>query len=78
MGRSIRESLSPEAGFRNSHLGGVQEINSLLKSSRKKVGMGKPKSFTNQVWEKRVHTMSALAGDFQADNLAPPMAALGP
>lgn len=52
VGRSVRESLRPEAGFRNSHLGGVQEIKNLLKSSWKKMGMGKPESFTDQVWEK--------------------------
>lgn len=59
--KNIRESLRLGSRFSNSHLGGVQKVNNLLTSSRKKVWMGKPESFTNQV---------CLSCDFQADNLA--------
>lgn len=58
--RNIRESLRLESRFSNSHLGGVQKVNNLLTSSRKKVWMGKPES----------SLIRSVLADFQADNLA--------
>lgn len=69
--RSIRQNLRLGPRLRNSHLGGVLEINNLFKSSRKKLEVGSPSSSRLMARRRGCSYTISVFIDFLVDNLPP-------